>query len=114
MQSIEEHQHNRKGEAAIMLVGEPRKRCRVCNLAAELRQKRKERTRGNRGSRRKLAAVCRKVSRCATVAWRKRKLVRMIRIQENCEPRKEWAVAHREMTHRAKVARHKGNIVRNK
>jgi hypothetical protein len=41
MQSIEEHQDIPKGEAAVMPVGEPRKRRKVCNLAAELRQKRK-------------------------------------------------------------------------
>jgi hypothetical protein len=50
----------------------------------------------------------------AKVARRKRKLVRKIRIQENCEPWKELAAARREMTHRAKAARRKGSIVRNK
>jgi hypothetical protein len=69
-----------------MPVGEPRKRRRVYNLAEVRRQERKERTRGNRGPRRKFAAACRKVSRRAKVAWRERKLVRKIRIQENCEP----------------------------
>jgi hypothetical protein len=54
------------------------------------------------------------VSRSSKVAWRKRKLVRKIQIQENCELWKELAVARREMTHRAKVAWRKGNIVRNK
>jgi hypothetical protein len=39
MQYIEEHQEIPKGEAAVMPVGEPRKRRRVCNLAAERRQK---------------------------------------------------------------------------
>jgi hypothetical protein len=86
MQSTEEDQEIPKGEAAAMLVGEPRKRCRVRNMAVERRQKRKERTRGNRGSRRKLAAACRKVSRPAKVAWRKRKLVRRSGTQENCGP----------------------------
>jgi hypothetical protein len=71
MQSTEEHQEITKGEAAVMLVGEPRKRCRVRNLAAERCQKRKERTRGNRGSRRKSAAACRKVSHRAKVVWHK-------------------------------------------
>jgi hypothetical protein len=52
MQSIEDHQEFPKGEATVMPVGEPRKWRRVCKLAAEHRQKRKERTRGNRGSRR--------------------------------------------------------------
>jgi hypothetical protein len=53
MQSIEEPQKISKGDAAVMPVGETRKRRRVCNLAAERRQKRKEWTRGNSGSRRK-------------------------------------------------------------
>jgi hypothetical protein len=57
MQSTEEHQEIPKEEAAVMPVGEPRKQHRICNLAAECRQKRKERTRGKTGSRRKLAAA---------------------------------------------------------
>jgi hypothetical protein len=65
MQSIEEHQDIPKGEVAVMPVRESGKRHRVCNLDAERHQKRKERTQGNRGSRRKLAATCRKVSRHA-------------------------------------------------
>jgi hypothetical protein len=88
MQSTEEHQEIPKEEAAAMPVGELRKRRRVCNLAAERHQKRKERTRENTGSRRKTAATCTKVSRRAKVAWRKRKLVRSIGTQENCGPRK--------------------------
>jgi hypothetical protein len=60
MQSIEEHQKIPKEDAAVMLVGGPRKRHRVCNLAAECRQKRKERTRGYCGSRRKSAAACKR------------------------------------------------------
>jgi type IV secretory pathway VirB4 component len=68
MQSTEEHQEIPKGEAAVMPGGEPRKQSRVCNLAAECHQKRKERTWGNSESRRKSAAACRKVSRCAKVA----------------------------------------------
>jgi hypothetical protein len=114
MQSTEEHQEIPKEEAAVLPVGEPRKRRRVCSLAAERRQKRKERTRRNRGSRRESAAACRKVYRRAKVAWRKRKLVRRIGTQENCGPRKEFSPTGIRMTHRAKVARRKGNIVRNK
>jgi hypothetical protein len=74
----------------------------------------KETTRGNSGSRRKLSAACRKMFHQVKVAWRKEELVRMIRIQENCEPCKELAVALRETIHRAKVVRCKGSIVRNK
>jgi hypothetical protein len=107
MQSTEEHQEIPKGEAAVMQVGEPRKRYKIRNLAAERRQKRKERTGGNRGSRRKSAAACRKVSRRAKVAWRKRKLVRRSGTQENCGPLKEFSPTGTRMTHRAKVAWHK-------
>jgi hypothetical protein len=59
--SIEEHQENPKEDAAVMPVGGPRKRLRVCNLTSERRQRMRERTRGNSGFRRKTAAVCRKV-----------------------------------------------------
>jgi hypothetical protein len=101
MQSIEEHQEILKEDAAVMPVGEPRKLRGVCNLAAEGRQKRKERTQGYHGSRRKSAAACREV------AWRKRKRVRRIGTQENCGPRKEFSPAGIRMTHRAKVTRGK-------
>jgi hypothetical protein len=65
MQSKEEHQEIPKGEAVVMPAGGSRKRRRVCNLAAERRQKRKERTWGKSGFRRKSAAACRKVSHLA-------------------------------------------------
>jgi hypothetical protein len=96
MQSKEEHQKIPKGEAAVMPVGGPRKRRRVQNLVAERRQKRKERTRGNRRSRRKSAAACRKVSRHAKVAWRKRNLFRT-GTQENCGSRKRVTVTDRKL-----------------
>jgi hypothetical protein len=71
MQSTEEHQEIPKGEHAVMPVGELRKWRRVWSLAVEHHQKGKERTWGNRGSRRKSAAACSKVSHCARVAWHK-------------------------------------------
>jgi hypothetical protein len=58
-----------------MPVGEPRKRRSVQNVAAERRQKRKERTRRHRGSRRMSAAACRNVSRRAKVTWRPRTML---------------------------------------
>jgi hypothetical protein len=73
MQSTEEHHEIPKGEAAVMPVGGPRKRRRVCNLAAERLQKMKDRTQGYCGSRRELAAACGKVSRCAKVARHKKR-----------------------------------------
>jgi hypothetical protein len=108
MQSTEKHQEIPKGEAAVMPVGEPRKRRRVRSLAVERHQKQKERTRGNRGSRRKSAATCRKVSHCARVAWHRKSVVRKIGTQENCGPRKEFAAARIRATRCAKGARRKG------
>jgi hypothetical protein len=69
MHSTVENQEIPEGEAAVMPVREPRKRRRVYNLPAERRQKRKERTRENRGSRRKSAAACMKVSHRVKMAW---------------------------------------------
>jgi hypothetical protein len=72
MQSVGEHQEVTKEEAAVMPVGEPRKRRRNRNLAAERRQKPKERTRGSCGSRNRVTNADRKVSRRAGVARRRR------------------------------------------
>jgi hypothetical protein len=55
-----------------------------------------------------LATACRKVSRPAKVAWRKRNLFRKIRILEMCGRRKEFTAARLRMTRCAKVARRKG------
>jgi hypothetical protein len=88
--------------------GGPRMRRRVCNLTAERRQKRKERTRAKIGSRRKSAAACRKVPRRAKVAWRKRNLFWKIRNLEKCGRRKDFAAARIRTTCCAKVARRKG------
>jgi hypothetical protein len=109
MQSTEEHQEIPKGEATVMPIGEPRKRRRVRSLAAERRQKQKERTQGNCGSRRKSAAACRKVSRCARVAWHRKSIIRKIGNQENCGLRKEFAASGIRATHCAKVAQRKGH-----
>jgi hypothetical protein len=94
MQFIEEHQEIPKEDAAVMPI-EPRKRRRVCNLAAERRQKRKERTRGYRGYRRKSAAACKWVYRRAKVAWRKRNLFWRTGAQENRESRKRVTITDR-------------------
>jgi hypothetical protein len=110
MQSIEEHQEIPKEDAAVMPVGGPRKRRRVCNMAAEHRQKRKERTRGNRGYRRKSAVAWRNMSCHIKMAWRKRKLIRIIQTQINCGPRKRLTVTGRKMTSRATVAWRSENV----
>jgi hypothetical protein len=83
VQSVVEHHENPTEDAALMPVGGPRKRRRTLNVAAKSHQKLKERTQGYCGSRRKLAAACRKMSRRAKVAWRKRNL------QENSDRGKD-------------------------
>jgi hypothetical protein len=109
---MEEHQEVPKEDAAVMPVVGPKNQCRVKNLAADSRQKRKDGTRRIHESRRKLAASCRKVSHCAAVAWRKRNIFRKIRTKENCGLHKELTVAGRRMTRRARVAWCRENFVR--
>jgi hypothetical protein len=81
-----------------MPVGEPRKRRRVRNLAAERRQKQKERIRTSCGSKRRSTVACRKVSRRAKVAWRKRNLFRTVQTQRNCVLRKRLVVTGKRTT----------------
>jgi hypothetical protein len=72
MQSAEEHQEIPTADVAIMPVEEPRQRRRVRKLAAKRRQKPKERTRRNCGSRqKKLAADGIRTTHPAKVAWRR-------------------------------------------
>jgi hypothetical protein len=63
-------------DAVVKPVGGRKKRQRGRHISAGRLGKPKELTRGDCGSRGKLAAACRKVSRCAAVAWRKRIVVR--------------------------------------
>jgi phosphoribosylformylglycinamidine (FGAM) synthase-like enzyme len=86
MESVMEHQEIPQGSRHSNAGRRTRKGRRVCNLAAERRHKKKERTRGNRGSRKKSAPSCRKLSRRAKVAWRKRNLFRNVQTQRNCGP----------------------------
>jgi hypothetical protein len=93
MQSVVEHQNVPSEEVAVMSVGEPRKRRTVGKSTAGRREEPKERIRGNCGSRRKLAAACRKVSRHARVTLGKRKLFRTSGTQENYGPSKDLTAA---------------------
>jgi hypothetical protein len=85
-----------------------KKRYRGRHLAAGRRREPRELIRGDCGSRRKLAAACRKVSRRAVVARRKRNVFRKIRTQGKCGTRKELAAAGRRMTQSAKEVRRRG------
>jgi hypothetical protein len=76
MESEVEHREIRTEEASVTSSGTMKKRRRGLHLAAERHGEPKELTRRNCGSRRKLCAACRKVSRLARVAWRKRNIVR--------------------------------------
>jgi hypothetical protein len=100
-------------EAIVKSSRTMKKRHRGRRIAAGRRGEPKELTRGNCGSRGMLAAACRKVSRRATVTWRKRNVSRKIRTQGSCGSRHELGATRiRMMTLRAKVALRKGNVVR--
>jgi hypothetical protein len=98
MQSVVEHQNSPSEDVVVMPVGEPRKWGRVRKSTSGQRGEPKELNRKNCGSQTKLAAACRKVSRHATVVWRKRNLIRQIRIST-------LAAASRRMSRSAKMAR---------
>jgi hypothetical protein len=81
-------------EAAVVKpVNGRKKRQRSKWQAAARRGEPKKLTRGDCGSRMKLATACRKVPRRATVAWRKRIILRKSSTQRNCGPRKEVTAA---------------------
>jgi hypothetical protein len=86
MQSTEEHQEIPTEDTAVMPVGEPRKQHSVRYLAAESHQKRKDRTQGNHGSRKKSAVARRKVSHHASGMAEKETH------SENGDPGKLWTV----------------------
>jgi hypothetical protein len=109
--------------AEVIPVGEPKKkRRRDRKLAAERRcQKRKTSTLENCGPPKELAVarrgtirrakmarktpIDRKMSRRATVARRKRDIVKSYLPQEKCRPRKELIISRTWTSHRATVAR---------
>jgi hypothetical protein len=76
MQSAVEHREAPEEDAIAKPVEGWKKRHKGRNQAAERRGEPKELTRGNCGSRRKLVAACRQVSRHATVAWLKKNVFR--------------------------------------
>jgi hypothetical protein len=69
-----------------------------------------EMTRGDCGSGKKMAAAFRKVSSCATVAWRKRNLLRWIGTQGNFGPRSKLTAAGIKITRHARVAWRRENL----
>jgi hypothetical protein len=109
MESEVEYREVHTEEAAVKFSGKIKKRHRGRHLAAGRYGEPKELTRGDCGSRRKLAAACRKVSRRAAVVRRKRNVFRKIRTQGNCGPWKELAAAGSRMTQSKKVARRRGH-----
>jgi hypothetical protein len=113
MQSIEEHQDVPSEDVAVMPVKGLRKRRGIWKSTAGRRGEPKELNRGNHGSRRKLAATCRKVSRHAAMVWRKRKLFRRTGTQGICGRRKELAIVGMRTSRYATVAWRKRKLTRN-
>jgi hypothetical protein len=92
-------------DAVVQPVKGRKRRYRGKRKAARLRGKPKELTRGDCGSRRKLTAACRKVSRRATVARLRRDVFvkEWTQNQDGCQKK---CVAHPgRLTHRTEVAR---------
>jgi hypothetical protein len=108
MQSAEERQEVPMEDAAVIPVRGRKRRHRGRKQATGRREEPKELTRGDHGSRKMLAAACRKASRRATVAWLKRNVFRKSWTCGYCGLRKE-VTASRKMVarcerHRRKVA----------
>jgi hypothetical protein len=110
-EAIVEQQEVSKEDAAVAKpVNEQRKRHRGRKLTARRHGEPKELTQGDCGSRTKLAAACRKVSHRAAVAWCKRNVFRKIWTEVYCGPQTTLTAADKiRMTHRAKVAWHRGH-----
>jgi hypothetical protein len=104
MQSVEEHQEIPKEDAAVMPVRGLTKRRRDRYLAASRRQKQKGRIQASGESRRRLTVADKKMTRRATVAWRKKNIFRKIEIQGICGLRKRLTAAGIKMTRHARVA----------
>jgi flagellar biosynthesis chaperone FliJ len=107
-QEMEECQEEEEEEvpvedAIVKPVKGRRKRYRGKKQAAERCEESEELTRGICGSRRKLAAACRKVSRRAAVARSRRDAFKNERTQDGCQRR--LAAARRGTSHRAEVVR---------
>jgi hypothetical protein len=98
MQSAEEHQEFTKNDATVIPVKGRKKRHRNRKSAAGRRGEPNELTQGDCGSGKKSAAACRKVSRRAKVAWRKRNLFRTVQTQSICGLRKRLVVTGKRMT----------------
>jgi hypothetical protein len=98
MESESEHREFLNENAVVKPVRGRKKLHRGRKQAAGRRGEPKELIRGDCGSRKKLAADCSKVSRRATVAWRKRNTFRKSWTNGNCEPRKEVTTAGRKIT----------------
>jgi hypothetical protein len=107
MQSAEEHQVVPREDAMAIPVRGRKRRHRGRKQAAGRRGEPKELIRGDRGSRKKLAAVCRKASRRAKVAWLKRNVFRKSRTCGYCGLRKEVAASRKKGT---RCARHRRKV----
>jgi hypothetical protein len=87
------HEEVPREGAAVMPVRGLRKQRRGRKQAAGRHEEPKKRNRGICGPLEKLAAACRKVSRRATVAWRKKNILRKSWTQGSCGLRKEVTAA---------------------
>jgi hypothetical protein len=100
-------------KAAVKPSRVTKKRHRGRHIAAGQRVKPTKLTRGDCKSRRKLVAACRKVSRCAAMAWCRRNIFRDIWTQGNCGGlQQELGATGIMVTLHARLARRKGTFTR--
>jgi hypothetical protein len=107
MQSAEEHQEVPREDTMVIPVRGRKRRHRGRKEAAGRHREPKELTRGDCGSRKKLAATCRKASHRATVAWHKRDVFRKSWTRGNCGLRKEVTAFRKNVT---RCARHRRKV----
>jgi hypothetical protein len=107
IQSVGEHQVVPRKDAVVKPVRGRKKRHRARKQAAGRRGQPKDFTRGESGSRKKLAAACRMASRRATVAWRKKNFFRKSWTNGNCGPRKKVTASRKKAT---RCARHRRKV----
>jgi hypothetical protein len=107
MQSAEEHQEVPRENAVVIPVRGRKRRRRGRKKAAGRRGEPKELNRGDCGSWKELAAACRKASRRATVAWRKRNVFRKSWTCGYCGLQKEVTASRKKVT---RCARHRRKV----
>jgi hypothetical protein len=107
MQAAAEHQEVPREDTVVIPIRKQKWRHRGLKQAARRHGEPKELSRGDCGSRKKLAAACQKASHSAIVVWRKMNIFRISWTHGNCGPRKEVTASRKKVT---RCARHRRKV----